>query len=112
MLYIFKLSTVSVTVTTESVIYNLNCKCWKNLPKEGFILLTVSQSVPATADALPVSIAATNALNTIEAFSVPVINGAGDPVTSAEITQGNKYFLYFNKCNGIFQMVNYIPATA
>lgn len=32
---------------------------------------------------------------------------------STEISQGNRYFIYYNKCNGIFQTVNHIvPPTA
>jgi hypothetical protein len=113
MLKIFKISTASLTVNTASVIYSINCKCWNNLPCEGFILLQINQSAPATADALPVSISTTNKVNTdtVTTFASALINGAGDPVTSADLTQGNRYFIYFNKCDGTFQMVNFIPAT-
>lgn len=32
---------------------------------------------------------------------------------SEEISQGNRYFIYYNKCDGIFQTVNHIvPPTA
>lgn len=44
---------------------------------------------------------------------VALINGSGDQMVSNEISQGNRYFIYYNKCNGIFQTVNHIvPPTA
>lgn len=110
----FKLSTASLTVNTENVIYSICCRDWNKLPKEGLIILQINQTAPASADTLPVSIAATGTINsdTVITTAVSLINGAGDPVTSAEITQGNRYLIYFNKCDGTFQLLNYIPATA
>jgi hypothetical protein len=29
-------------------------------------------------------------------------------MVNQEVTVGNKYFVYYNKCNGIFQVVNHI----
>lgn len=36
-----------------------------------------------------------------------------EETTAEEISQGNRYFIYYNKCDGIFQTVNHIvPPTA
>lgn len=101
--YILKIGTMSVTAGTE-VVYKICNRKWKSLPKEGLAILQINQEAPAGSDALNVNIAACG--------TIPLVNGAGDPVTSAEITQGNRYLIYFNKCDDIIQMVNYIPATA
>lgn len=108
----FKLSTVTLTVNTESVIYNICYRDWNRLPKEGFILLQINQTAPASADALPVSIAFTGTVNsdTVITTATSLVNGVGDAVTSATLTQGNRYFIYYNKCDGTFQLVNYITA--
>ena len=41
-----------------------------------------------------------------------VITGISKGSTTVEVTVGNKYFVYYNKCNGIFQVVNHIVTPA
>lgn len=43
-----------------------------------------------------------------------LINGSGDQMATEEISTGNRYLIYYNKSNGIFQTVNHIipPTTA
>lgn len=43
-------------------------------------------------------------------------DGSGAQMTNNEITTGNRYLIYYNKCDGIFQVINHIvtpttPAT-
>lgn len=42
-----------------------------------------------------------------------LLNGSGAQMTNNEITTGNRYLIYYNKCDGIFQVINHIvvPAT-
>lgn len=45
-----------------------------------------------------------------------LLNGSGTQMTNNEITTGNRYLIYYNKCDGIFQVINHIvtpttPAT-
>lgn len=63
----------------------------------------------AGSDAYLVSVATTltNTPSTTTS-KVPLVNGSGDQMPSSEISQGNKYFVYYDKCNGIFQVVNHI----
>ena len=117
---IFPVKTLYVTVdtTTSVVTYGICPKIWKALPCEGFILLNIANTVPATAtDAFVVNIDTCLTLNQVNPTTAStnaraLINGAGDPITNAEITAGNRYLIYYNKNLGIFQVVNYIPATA
>lgn len=112
---IVKLLTVAVTTETtdSSVTYTICPWRWKQLPKEGLILLQINHTPAAGSDAFLVSIA-TSAVSTTNTTTTarPLVNGAGVQVTSAEITFGNRYLVYYNKCEGTFQIVNYIPATA
>ena len=111
--HIVKLSTVAVTTDTAgtNVTYLICPWRWKQLPKEGMILLQVNHSPAAGSDAFTVSIATSSTnTETTTTTAVPLVNGSGDQVTSAEIIQGNRYLLYYNKCEGTFQIVNYIPA--
>ena len=119
-LSVFPVKTLYVTVDTEAtlVTYGICPKVWKALPCDGFILLNIANAAPATAtDAFTVNIDTCLTLSQINSTVAStsaraLINGAGDPMTNAEVTAGNRYLIYYNKNLGIFQVVNYIPATA
>lgn len=117
---IFPVNSLYVTVdtTTTVVTYGICPKIWKALPCEGFILLNIANTVPTTAtDAYLVNIDTCLTLSQVNSTTAStnaraLLNGAGDQITNAEVTVGNRYLVYYNKNNGIFQVVNYIPATA
>lgn len=119
-LSVFPVKTLYVTVDTEAtlVTYGICPKIWKALPCDGFILLNVANTAPATATAaFTVNIDTCLTLSQVNSTVAStgaraLINGAGDPMTNAEVTAGNRYLIYYNKNLGIFQVVNYIPATA
>ena len=116
---IFPVNTLYVTVDTDttSISYGICPKIWKALPCEGFILLNIANTVPTTAtDAYLVNIDTCLTLSQVNSTTAStnaraLLNGAGDQMTNAEVTVGNRYLVYYNKNNGIFQVVNYIPAT-
>lgn len=115
---IFPVKTLYVTVdtTTTVVTYGICPKIWKALPCEGFILLNIANTVPTTAtDAYLVNIDTMLTLSQVNSTTAStnaraLLNGAGDQMTNAEVTVGNRYLIYYNKNLGIFQVVNYIPA--
>ena len=115
---IFPVNTLYVTVdtTTTVVTYGICPKIWKALPCEGFILLNIANTVPTTAtDAYLVNIDTCLTLSQVNSTTAStnaraLLNGAGDQMTNAEVTVGNRYLIYYNKNLGIFQVVNYIPA--
>ena len=115
---IFPVKTLYVTVdtTTTTVTYGICPKVWKALPCDGFILLNIANTVPATAtDAYTVNIDTCLTLSqanstTASTNARALINGVGDAMTNAEIVAGNRYLIYYNKNLGTFQVVNYIPA--
>ena len=115
---IFPVKTLYVTVdtTTTVVTYGICPKIWKALPCEGFILLNIANTVPTTAtDAYLVNIDTCLTLSQVNSTTAStnaraLLNGAGDQMTNAEVTVGNRYLIYYNKNLGIFQIVNYIPA--
>ena len=117
---IFPVNTLYVTVNTTSTVvtYGICPKIWKALPCEGFILLNIANTVPTTAtDAYLVNIDTCLTLSQVNSTTAStnaraLLNGAGDQMTNAEVTVGNRYLVYYNKNLGTFQVVNYIPATA
>lgn len=118
-LSVFPVKTLYVTVDTEAtlVTYGICPKVWKALPCDGFILLNIANTAPATAAAtftvnIDTCLTLSQVNSTVASTSArALINGAGDPMTNAEVTAGNRYLIYYNKNLGIFQVVNYIPAT-
>ena len=117
---IFPINTLYVTVDTATTVvtYGICPKIWKLMPCDGFILLNIANTVPTTAtDAYTVNIDTCLTLSQVNSTTAStnarsLVNGAGDPMTNAEVTAGNRYLIYYNKNTGVFQVVNYIPATA
>lgn len=115
---IFPVKTLYVTVdtATTTVTYGICPKVWKALPCDGFILLNIANTVPATAtDAYTVNIDTCLTLSQVNSTTAStnaraLVNGIGEPMTNAEIVAGNRYLIYYNKNLGTFQVVNYIPA--
>lgn len=105
---------MTTDATNSEVIYNISPCQFRSLPKTGILLLNIAHSPAAGSEGYPVSIATTPANSTTTTSSkTPLINGSGDQMLSSEITQGNRYLIFYDKCNGTFQTINHIvPPTA
>lgn len=108
----------SVAVTTDTtnseVIYNISPCQFRSLPRTGIMLLNIVHSPASGSDSYAVSIATTATNSTTTTTSkTPLINGSGNQMISSEITQGNRYLIFYDKCTGVFQTINHIvPLTA
>ena len=115
-LHTFPVNTLYVTTdtTATTVTYGICPKIWRRLPCEGFVLLNIANTVPATATAaylvnIDTSLTLIQANSTTTSTSArALLNGSGDQITNAEITVGNRYLVYYNKNTGVFQVVNHI----
>lgn len=107
------MQTISVSTTGSVVTYQLCPWRFKQLCNEGLMLLRISQipSAGAGSAAFTVSLE-TQANPQTGSTGTPLVDGAGNPMTSNRVVNGNYILVYFNKCQGIFQVVNDIPATA
>lgn len=107
-----ELRTESVTTTGSVVTYQLCPWRFKQLCNEGLMLLRISQipSAGAGSAAFTVSLETQSNPQT-GSTGTPLLGGSGAPMTSNRVTRGNYLLVYFNKCQGIFQVVNDIPAT-
>lgn len=106
------MQTISVTTTGSVVTYQLCPWRFKQLCNEGLMLLRISQipSAGAGSAAFTVSLE-TQANPQTGSTGTPLIGGSGAAMTSNRVVKGNYLLIYFNKCQGIFQVVNDIPAT-
>ncbi len=106
------LRTLSVVTNTDSstVVYNLCPWRYKQLCNEGILLLRISQ-IPATgSDAFLVSINPNGTSANVATTGIPLVGATGVQLTSADVVNGNHLLLYYNKCDGIFQVLTHIPA--
>ena len=114
---------VTTDTTTTSVTYGVCPRLWRQLPCQGLFILHVT-STPASAatptDLVfldPTSFTNRQIDNTTTVITSTgakaLLNGSGAQMTNNEITTGNRYLIYYNKCDGIFQVINHIvtPAT-
>lgn len=107
-----EMRTISVTTTGDVVTYQLCPWRFKQLCNEGLMLLRISQipSAGAGSAAFTVSLETSSNPQT-GSTGTPLVDGAGNPMTSNRVVNGNYLLVYFNKCQDIFQVVNDIPAT-
>lgn len=107
-----EMRTISVTTTGDVVTYQLCPWRYKQLCNEGLMLLRISQipSAGAGSAAFTVSLETSSNPQT-GSTGTPLVDGAGNPMTSNRVVNGNYLLVYFNKCQGTFQVVNDIPAT-
>ena len=108
-----EMQTISVSTTGSVVTYQLCPWRFKQLCNEGLMLLRISQipSAGAGSAAFTVSLE-TSANPQAGSTGTPLVDGAGNPMTSNSVVNGNYLLVYFNKCQGTFQVVNDIPATS
>lgn len=112
---------VTTDTTTTSVTYGLCPRLWRQLPCQGLFILHVVSTPASTAVATDtvfldascynprVSGDTTTVVTTSGAKAL--LNGSGTQMTNNEITTGNRYLIYYNKCQGIFQVINHIVTT-
>ena len=108
-----EMRTISVSTTGSVVTYQLCPWRFKQLSNRGLMLLRVSQipSAGAGSAAFTVSLETSSNPQT-GSTGTPLVDGAGNPMTSNRVVNGNYLLVYYDKCQGIFQVVNDIPATA
>lgn len=109
---------VTSDVENSSVTYGICPKIWRQLPCEGIFLLNVTHvplsTIPAGAlvSIDPTRSSSSTTSSNTSSGAKPLINGSGDQMPTEEVSNGNRYFVYYNKNNGIFQIVNHIVTPA
>lgn len=115
---IFSVSTARVTTDTPntSVIYDLDQCQFNSLPSRGLMLLHVRQAPATGSDAFLVSVSVCRTVasgtGVITTSNSPLVNARLEQVASSEIVLGSRYLIYFDKCQGLFEIVNAITVPA
>lgn len=76
------------------------------------MILRISQIPAAGSGAFLVSVSPNGTSENASTTGIPLVGSTGVQLTSADVVNGNRLLVYFNKCDGIFQVVNHIPAAA
>lgn len=100
------LQTISVTTSGSIVTYKVCPWRFRQLCNEGLLLLRITQIPSAGAG----SAAFTVSLETSSqegSTGIPLVNSIGENVTSNQVVSGNVLLIYYNKCQGKFQIINY-----
>lgn len=84
---------------------------WCRLPKEGVIVLEVRHTAEASGASLPVFISVSGSVSTASnTHNIPLVNASSAPITGSQVSAGNRYIAYFNKCDNVIQLMSYTPA--
>lgn len=114
---------VTTDTTSTSVTYGLCPRIWRQLPCQGLFILHVTSTPASTATATDLVFLDPCAFNNrmidntatviTSTGAKALLNGSGTQMANNEILTGNRYLIYYNKCDGIFQVINHIvtPAT-
>ena len=106
-----KLITISISENTTSVALGICPRVWCQLPREGVVVLEVRQSPATTAASLPVFISTTGSVSpAANNNNIPLVNASSSPILGSQISAGNRYIAYYNKCDNVMQLMNYTPA--
>lgn len=109
-----KITTISVSDTDTSTTLGICPKIWCQLPNEGVIVFE-ARHTPAEASAeLPVFVSPTGSVSPAATTkNIPVVKADSSALVGSEIQAGNRYFIYYNKCDNVMQVMNHYPtATA
>ena len=106
---------VTTDTTNNTVIYGICPRIWRQMPCEGLFLLNVvnTPATTVTAGSL-VSIDTTRMASQVSTTTTTstgaraLVNGSGNQMATKDISTGNRYLIYYNKINGIFQTINHI----
>lgn len=103
--------TILKSELAENVVLGICPKVWCRLPKEGVIVLEVRHTAEASGASLPVFISVSGSVSTASnTHNIPLVNASSAPITGSQVSAGNRYIAYFNKCDNVIQLMSYTPA--
>ena len=104
-----EMRTISVVTTGNVVTYQLCPWRYKQLCNEGLMLLRIAQIPSAGVGSSAFTVSLETSANPQSGYTgTPLLNGLGEAITSDKVVSGNYLLVYFNKCQGIFQVINYL----
>lgn len=106
----------ATSTANDQVTYGICPIIWRQLPSEGIFLMSVEHTPVSTTEASatvavdPTRASAASNSNVNSSTGKQLLNGSGEQMINSEVSTGNKYLVYYNKCCGTFQVMNHIVA--
>lgn len=101
-----EMRTLSVATVDTVAVYQLCPWRFKQLCNEGLMLLHIAQNPPAGAVSTSLQ---TQSNPQTGSTGVPLTDTNGNVIIPTRLIQGGRILVYYNKCQGIFQIVNDLP---
>ena len=97
------MQTISVSTSGTVQIYQLCPWRFKQLCNEGLMLLKISQAPTLAAGTVSLQIQSNPQSGST---GIPLVDGLGVDLSVTKVVNGQHLFIYFNKADGVFQVVN------
>ena len=94
------MQTISVSTNGTVQIYQLCPWRFKQLCNEGLMLLKISQAPTLAAGTVSLQVSQSGSTG------IPLVDGLGADLSVTKVVNGQHLLIYFNKADGIFQVVN------
>lgn len=108
-----KVITTSISETDDVVTLGICPKTWCSLPSEGVMVFEARHTPDTASAALPVTVSTTGSVSpTASNGKTPVVKADSSALVGSEIAAGNRYFIYYNKCDNVMQVMNHYPTAA
>lgn len=115
----FELPITGFNVTDTTLDLGINPKIYCQLPCECFVVMRVRQSIPAAADALPVTVvtpasssSSTVSNNNTGSRKTSVVDHDSNPVVGADIADVTDIYALVDKSIGLIRFVNFRTGAA
>lgn len=97
------MQTISVSTSGTVQIYQLCPWRFKQLCNEGLMLLKISQAPTLTAGTVSLQVQSNPQSGST---GTPLVDGLGVDLSVTKVVNGQHLLIYFNKADGVFQVVN------
>lgn len=94
------MQTISVSTSGTVQIYQLCPWRFKQLCNEGLMLLKISQAPTLAAGTVSLQVSQSGSTG------IPLVDGLGVGLSVTKVVNGQHLLIYFNKADGVFQVVN------
>lgn len=94
------MQTISVSTSGTVQIYQLCPWRFKQLCNEGLMLLKISQAPTLAAGTVSLQVSQSGSTG------IPLVDGLGADLSVTKVVNGQHLLIYFNKADGVFQVVN------
>lgn len=108
----------ATSTANDQVTYGICPIIWRQLPNEGIFLMNVEHTPVSTTEPTavvsvdPTRSSVSNNTSVNSSTGKQLLNGSGEQMVNSEVSTGNKYLVYYNKCCGTFQVMNHIVPAA